>query len=91
MAVISELFPKMCVKALQNLERKIARSLEIHDVVNCGTWELVPHLDDANIVMCEWMFLLKYDCKGSIALWKAPLVACESTQAYGIDYQQTFF
>ena len=64
---------------------------EVEALVCQGTWTLVPHPADANIVMCKWVFTVKYHSDGTIAHDKARMVAHGFTQAYGIDYTKTFF
>ena len=63
---------------------------EVEALVSRGTWTLVPRPTDANIVMCKWVFTIKYHPDGTIARHKARLVARGFTQAYGIDYTETF-
>ena len=55
-----------------------------------GTWILVPRLADANIVMCKWVFTLKYHLDGTIAHKKAYLLTRSFIQAYGINYTKKF-
>ena len=50
------------------------------------TWTLVPRPVDANVVSCKWVYSLKYNPDGSIARYKARLVA----RGYGLDYHETF-
>ena len=47
---------------------------ELEVLVSHKTWTLVPHLADANIVTCKWVFNQKYH-DGTIADHKARLVA----------------
>ena len=54
------------------------------------TWQLVPRPSDANVVSCKWVYSLKYNPDGTIARYKARLVARNFTQAYGLDYTKTF-
>ena len=54
------------------------------------TWTLVPRPLDANVVSCKWVYSLKYNPDGSIARYKARLVARGFSQAYGLDYHETF-
>ena len=54
------------------------------------TWQLVPRPSNINVVSCKWVYSLKYNPDGSIARYKARLVARGFSQAYGIDYTETF-
>ena len=54
------------------------------------TWTLVSRPIDANVVSCKWVYSLKYNPDGSIARYKARLVARGFSQAYGLDYHETF-
>ena len=54
------------------------------------TWTLVPRPIDANVVSCKWVYSLKYNPDGSIARYKARLVARGFSQAYCLDYHETF-
>ena len=48
---------------------------ELEALVSNRTWMLAPHPADANIVMCKWVFTLKYHLDGTITRLKACLVA----------------
>lgn len=53
------------------------------------TWSLVPLLDYKNVVTCKWVYRLKRNADGSIARYKARLVARGYPQQYGVDYDET--
>src|SRR2546430_15795644 len=55
-----------------------------------GTWELVPRPPSTSIVTCRWVFSVKHNPDGTVARYKARLVARGFTQTYGIDYSDTF-
>jgi hypothetical protein len=54
------------------------------------TWHLVPPRAGLNIIDSKWVFKLKHNPDGSIARYKAHLVAKGFKQQYGIDYDATF-
>ena len=90
LAVSSESLPHTYHEAFQVLEWKAAMDLKYRALVHRGTWDLVPHPIDANIVTCRWVFTLKYHPDGTVARHEARLVARGFTQAHGIDYTETF-
>lgn len=53
------------------------------------TWE-VAFPKAKQPVWCKWVYTLKYKAAGSSERYKARLVGKGYTQAYGIDYQETF-
>ena len=55
-----------------------------------SAWEMGPLPVGKKIVGSRWVFTIKYHSDGSIARYKARLVAQEYTQSYGIDYLETF-
>src|SRR6266481_7650621 len=54
------------------------------------TWELVDEPDDTNIIGSHWFFWLKHNVGGKITQHRAHLVAQGYTQAFGINYDNTF-
>ncbi len=55
-----------------------------------GTWEIVTPPRNANIVTSKWVFKAKMHIDGTLEKLKARLVARGFTQAFGIDYEDTF-
>ncbi|XP_020689358.1 uncharacterized protein LOC110104543 [Dendrobium catenatum] len=55
-----------------------------------GTWHLEPPPPNAQVLGCKWTFHKKFNADGSIARFKARLVAQGNQQAHGIDYAETF-
>jgi hypothetical protein len=53
-------------------------------------WELVDRPPGKNIVSCKWLFKIKHDANGNIVKFKARLVARGFSQAYGMDYFETY-
>nr|CAN67986.1 hypothetical protein VITISV_010770 [Vitis vinifera] len=63
---------------------------EFDALLHNGTWELNPSTKSQNLVGCKWIFRIKRNLDGSIAQYKAPLVAKGFHQLPGIDYAETF-
>lgn len=64
---------------------------EEHDALQSQrTWILVPSPANRSVVGCKWVYKLKKNPDGSIARYKARLVAQGFTQEHGIDYSKTF-
>ncbi|VVA40029.1 PREDICTED: Retrovirus-related Pol poly from transposon, partial [Prunus dulcis] len=55
-----------------------------------GTWELVPKPVHKNIVGCRWVYRIKTNSDGTLARYKARLVAQGFSQAPGLDFSETF-
>ena len=90
LAVLTESIPKSYIEALQVPAWKAAMDAEYAAFIQRETWTLVPRPLDANVVSCKWVYSLKYNPDGSIARYKARLVARGFSQAYGLDYHETF-
>ena len=90
LAVLTESIPKSYIEALQVPAWKEAMDVEYAAFIQRETWTLVPRPIDANVVSCKWVYSLKYNPDGSIARYKARLVARDFSQAYGLDYHETF-
>ena len=90
LAVLTESTPKSYVEALQVPAWKAAMDVEYAAFIQRETWTLVPRPTAANVVSCKWVYSLKYNPDGSIARYKARLVARGFSQAYGLDYHETF-
>ena len=67
-----------------------AMDSEFQSLLKQETRSLVPPLADKNIVTCKWVFKLKRNSDGTIAKYKARLVARGYLQEYGLDYEETF-
>ena len=90
LAVLTESIPKSYIEALQVPAWKAAMDVEYAAFLQRETWTLVPRPTDANVVSCKWVYSLKYNPDGSVARYKARLVARGFSQAYGLDYHETF-
>jgi hypothetical protein len=53
------------------------------------TWKMVPRPAGLKLLDSKWVFKLKRNLEGSIARYKAWLVARGFTQEHGVDYDET--
>ena len=67
-----------------------AEAKEITSLESRGTWEIVPHPKDTNVISCKWVYRVKYGANGEVTRYKAQLIACGFTQIHGLDYSETF-
>ncbi|BAB10876.1 polyprotein [Arabidopsis thaliana] len=82
--------PTTVAQALKDPNWRNAMSEEINAQMKNHTWDLVSPEEAKHVISCKWIFTLKYNVDGSIARYKARLVARGFNQQYGIDYSETF-
>lgn len=82
--------PSSFKEAMHFPEWQQAMSEEYSALVQQGTWSLVPLPAKAPVIGCKWIFRIKRNSDGSIARYKARLVAQGFQQTEGIDYTETF-
>nr|GEW92955.1 NBS-containing resistance-like protein [Tanacetum cinerariifolium] len=63
---------------------------EYNALVKNGTWDLVPMPADVNMVRSVWLFKHKFHVDGTLSRYKARLVANDSSQQLGVDFDETF-
>ena len=54
------------------------------------TWDVVPCPPFVKPIGCKWIYSIKLNSDGTLARYKARLVALGNRQEYGIDYEETF-
>ncbi|KAI0492615.1 hypothetical protein KFK09_026891 [Dendrobium nobile] len=86
----SEPDPTTFKEASKRLRWRQAMADEFVALQQQGTWHLVPPPNNAQILGCKWTFRKKFNSDGTVARFKAPLVAQGNQQEYGIDYGETF-
>ena len=67
--------PKNYSQAFQDPNWHNAMTEEFNALISNGTWVLVPRPPTANVVNCIWLFKKKHNADGSLARYKARLVA----------------
>lgn len=79
--------PTNVCDALSHKDWSTAMREEYTVLLRNNTWSLVPLRSNASIVGCKWVFKLKTKSDGSVARYKARLVA---SQMAGSDFSETF-
>lgn len=82
--------PSTFSEAIKSAHWQPAMSTEYEALLSQGTWSLVPSPAHGNIIGCHWIFKLKRHSDGSIARYKARLVARGNQQTEGLDFTETF-
>lgn len=82
--------PRSYLQALQNPNWHKAMNEEYHALISNNTWILVSRPPRANVVRSMRLFKLKFHADGSLARYKARLVANGKSQLFGIDCDETF-
>lgn len=80
--------PRSFSEALRHSVWQQAMAEEYQALVKQGT--LVNPPAGANIIGCQWIFKIKRHSNGSIARYKAHLVANGNQQEEGLDFTETF-
>lgn len=63
---------------------------ELSALHKTDTWELVPLPPRKHVIGSRWIYKIKTKFYGSVARYKACLVAKGFSQQYGMDYEETF-
>jgi hypothetical protein len=82
--------PRNVITALAHPGWRQAMEDELGALRDNHTWDLEPLPPGKRIVGCRWVFTVKLHPDGSLHRLKARLVAKGYSQAYGIDYDETF-
>lgn len=82
--------PKHFQEAIHHSVWQKAMAEKYEALVKQGTWVLVPPPSHGNIIGCQWIYKIKRHFDGSVARYKARLVANGNQQAQGFDFLETF-
>ncbi|GJR43591.1 ribonuclease H-like domain-containing protein [Tanacetum coccineum] len=82
--------PRSHLHALRDPNWHKAMVDEYNALISNGTWDLVHHPANANIVRSMWIFKHKFNADGLLSRYKARLVANGHSQQQGIDCDETF-
>ncbi|KAJ9552720.1 hypothetical protein OSB04_016765 [Centaurea solstitialis] len=82
--------PRSHLQAMQDPNWQKAMNEEYEALISNGTWTLVPRPLGVNVVRSMWLFRHKHHADGSLACYKARLVANGRNQQQCIDCDETF-
>ncbi|XP_057514981.1 uncharacterized mitochondrial protein AtMg00810-like [Actinidia eriantha] len=82
--------PTTFAQAMKQSEWRQAMLEEYGALIAQGTWTLVSPPTGVSPIGCKWVFRIKRNFDGSIARYKARLVAQGFQQQEGLDYTETF-
>ena len=63
---------------------------EYESIMKNDVWDVVPGLEDKEIVTSKWLYKIKHGSDGSAKKFKAWFVARGFSQKEGIDYDEIF-
>ena len=78
--------PDSVHEALHNPNWFAAMKDEFDALTHNNTWSLVPRTGDQKIVGNKWVYRVKYNTDGSLAKYKARLMAKGFQQIAGVNY-----
>ncbi|PKU77239.1 Retrovirus-related Pol polyprotein from transposon TNT 1-94 [Dendrobium catenatum] len=82
--------PTTYSEASKHFQWRQAMAQEFFALQQQGTWTLVSPPPNAPVLGSKWTYRTKYNSDGSVARFKARLVAQGNQQELGINYQDTF-
>ncbi|PKU63435.1 Retrovirus-related Pol polyprotein from transposon TNT 1-94 [Dendrobium catenatum] len=82
--------PTTYQEASKHSHWRAAMADEFYALQRQGTWDLVPLPPNTSPLGSKWTFRTKYNSDGTVARFKARLVAQGNTQQYGVNYLETF-
>lgn len=90
MALFTETEPVTLEDAIKNDKWLAAMEEELSSIEKNKTWELCILPQNKRPIDVKWVFKIKTKPDGSIAKYKARLVARGFLQQEGVDYQEVF-
>jgi hypothetical protein len=89
-AFLSMIEPKKIYEASQHDDWIRDMNEELEQIEKSNTWELVPRLEDKNVIGSKWVFKNKMNEKGQVVRNKAILVCKGYAQVEGQGFDETF-
>lgn len=85
-----EEIPRSFAEAMSRPEFRDAMKMEIQALEDNCTWLLTDLPPNKKAIGTQWIYTIKYNSDGTIARYKARLVALGNRQEEGLDYDETF-
>ena len=89
-AISSHVEPTSFTQAVAIPKWQQAMQVELQALEVNGTWSLTTLPPGKQVVVCKWVYKLKFRADGTLERHKARLVAKGYTQKGGVDYVDTF-
>ena len=67
-----------------------AMKVKYEALIKNETWDLVPYLNEKNVIGNKWIYKVKFNSVEDIEKYKVRLAAKSFAQKYGVDYEETF-
>lgn len=82
--------PRSLKAALNDEGWNDAMSVEVGNMHETGTWDLVPPEEGQNPIGCGWVHKIKLHADGTVSKLRSRLVARGNEQEEGVDFLETF-
>ena len=90
MSTIVQFEPRSFEEVVKHQVWKDAMHEEYESIMKNDIWDVVPRLEDKEVVTSKWLYKIKHGFDGSVENFKARFVACGFSQKEGIDYDEIF-
>ena len=87
---ISKILQKVINHSIYESKWKKTVEKKLTSLASFNIWKLVKKISEMSIILCKWVFLIKYETDDNFKKFKARLVVREFTQQFEVDYEDIF-